>query len=161
VPEFLCCRMIWVPHPFPLRNGSPPLCLSILPVCIARLHLLAGEGAGGPKSRQHRKSGTLYTVFYDTGRWNAKTTFRLSFALTIGAALSTKACLLFICFLPKYCSILFIKIYPTIIDCLPIEKGLCRLPELLQKDFSLENSNIFLRNECRRCLLKVRHQQAI
>ncbi len=48
-----------------LSNG--PLSVFLLPVCIARLHSLAGEGAGRwPQIiRQQRNSGTLYTLFYD------------------------------------------------------------------------------------------------
>jgi hypothetical protein len=66
VTEFLCCRIIWVPPPpFPCEMAPPPLyfyslyciCMS---TCLACLHLLAGEGAGGPKSYDSTETLVLY-----------------------------------------------------------------------------------------------------
>jgi hypothetical protein len=61
IPEFLYCRMLWVPHPPSRAKWVPPLCFSTS--CVySRLHLFAGEGGGWPQIiRQQRKSGTLYT----------------------------------------------------------------------------------------------------
>ena len=75
VSEFLCCRTILVPPTtFPCEITPPSVFL--LPVCIARLHLLAGEGVGGPKSddstetlvlyMQHSLCATLPSVAEDT-----------------------------------------------------------------------------------------------
>ncbi len=65
LPEFLCCRMIWVPPtPFPMRK-TPPLSVFLLPVYIVRLNSLAAlrGGDGWPQIiRQHRNSGTLNTI---------------------------------------------------------------------------------------------------
>ncbi len=68
VPEFLCCRMIWVPHrpklPFLFENGEngfPPLCLSTPFTYSSPIHSLAGDrGWVAPNIRQHRS--TIYTT---------------------------------------------------------------------------------------------------
>ncbi len=50
------------PTLFPVRNGSP-LSVFLHPVCIARHHLLAGEGVGGPKSYDSTESLVLYMLY--------------------------------------------------------------------------------------------------
>jgi hypothetical protein len=66
VPQFLCCRMIWVPPPpFPCEMASLPS-VFLLPVRIACLHSLAGEGAGGPKSYEQHSTETLVLYMKDS-----------------------------------------------------------------------------------------------
>ncbi len=61
---FLCRRLIWAPHPFPVRNGFP-LSVFLLPVCIARLHSLAGRG---PQIiRPDTTALKLWYSLYDSG----------------------------------------------------------------------------------------------
>jgi hypothetical protein len=60
LPELLLCRMIWVPPPPYPCEMAPPLSVFLLPVCIAHLHSLAGEGADGPKSYDSTETLVLY-----------------------------------------------------------------------------------------------------
>jgi hypothetical protein len=53
--------MLWVP--FPVRNVSP-LSVFLLPVCLARLHSLVGEGAGGPKSYDSKEI-LVHSILYE------------------------------------------------------------------------------------------------
>jgi hypothetical protein len=56
VPEFLCCRSS---IPFPVRNGSPCLCLSTPCMYSSAYTRLRGKGAGGPKSNDSTESLVL------------------------------------------------------------------------------------------------------
>ncbi len=65
--EFLCCRMIWSPHPLSRAKWLPTPYLSFYSLSVCSLyssptvHSLAGEGAGGHKS-YNTNSGTLYPI---------------------------------------------------------------------------------------------------
>ena len=50
-------------HPLSRAKWPPPLSVFLLPVCIARLHSLAGEGAGGPNSYDSTESLVLYILY--------------------------------------------------------------------------------------------------